>query len=44
MFRPNLENPSNKQATADLNMAELKRSDELKDLIDDTQMGLLDIE
>lgn len=44
MFRPNLENPSNKQATADLNEAESRRSDDLKDLIDDTQLGLLDIE
>jgi len=32
MFRPNLENPSNKQATADLNKAESKRSDDLKDV------------
>jgi hypothetical protein len=32
MFRPNLENPSNKQATADLNKAEMKRSDDLKDV------------
>lgn len=44
MFRPNLENPSNKQATADLNEGEIQRSDELKDLIDDVQIGLLDIE
>jgi len=32
MFRPNLENPANKQATADLNEAESKRSDLLKDV------------
>lgn len=32
MFRPNLENPSNKQATADLNEAEIRRSDQLKDV------------
>ena len=32
MFRPNLENPANKQATEDLNLAEGKRSDELKDV------------
>lgn len=44
MFRPNLENPSNKQATADLNMAESKRSDNLKDMIDDIQIDLFDIE
>lgn len=44
MFRPNLENPSNKQATADLNMAESKRSDDLKDMIDDIQIDLFDIE
>lgn len=44
MFRPNLENPANKQATEDLNLAEGKRSDELKDLIDDTQIGMLDVE
>ena len=32
MFRPNLENPANKQDTADLNKAEIKRSDLLKDV------------
>lgn len=32
MFRPNLENPSNKKATADLNEGEIQRSDDLKDV------------
>ena len=32
MFRPNLENPANKQATANLNAAETKRSDLMKDV------------
>jgi hypothetical protein len=44
MFRPNLENPANKQTTMDLNQAELQRTEQLKELIDDTQMALLEIE
>lgn len=32
MFRPNLENPANKQATEDLNKAEIARSDDLKEV------------
>lgn len=36
LFRPNLENPANKQATKELNDQELKRSEVMKDLIDET--------
>lgn len=43
-FRPNLENPANKQATAELNDAELARSATMKELIDETQVNLLAIE
>lgn len=43
-FRPNLENPANKQATKELNEAELKRSAAMKELIDDTQVQLLTVE
>jgi Domain of unknown function (DUF4456) len=32
MFRPNLENPANKDATAELNNKEIKRSDDIKDV------------
>ena len=32
MFRPNLENPANKESTAELNRNEIERSDKLKDV------------
>ena len=32
MFRPNLENPANKDATAELNNQEVKRSEDMKDV------------
>jgi hypothetical protein len=32
MFRPNLENPANKDATTELNKREIKRSDDIKDV------------
>jgi len=32
MFRPNLENPANKEMTAELNTKECKRSEKLKDV------------
>lgn len=44
LFRPNLDNPANKQATKELNEQELKRSEVMKDLIDETQVTLLNIE
>lgn len=44
MFRPNLENPANKQATQELNEKELKRSEQMKELVDETQVELLTIE
>lgn len=44
LFRPNLENPANKEATAELNQKELARFDEFNELIDDTQLNLLTIE
>lgn len=36
MFRPNLENPANKKSTEELNNREIKRSDDIKETIDDT--------
>lgn len=44
LFRPNLENPANKDATAALNQRELTRSAAMKDQIDETQVQLLTIE
>ena len=44
LFRPNLENPANKEQTKELDQQEQKRSEEFKDLIDDTQVNLLEIE
>lgn len=44
LFRPNLENPANKQSTKELNEKEEARSEKLKDMVDDTQVDLLDIE
>lgn len=44
MFRPNLENPANKDDTRKLNQKEIDRTTEFKELIDDTQLNLLDIE
>ena len=32
LFRPNLENPANKDATTELNNREIKRSDDIKDV------------
>lgn len=36
LFRPNLENPANKEATQQLNAKEQARCEEFKELIDDT--------
>lgn len=36
LFRPNLENPANKQATIDLNNKEQSRCQDFMELIDDT--------
>ena len=36
LFRPNLENPANKQVTKDLDNKERARCEEFKELIDDT--------
>lgn len=44
LFRPNLENPANKQATIELNKAEQERCQKFMALVDDTQMNLLTIE
>ena len=44
LFRPNLDNPANKQATKELNEQEQKRSEVMKELIDETQVELLNIE
>ena len=44
LFRPNLENPANKEATKELNEKEQRRCEEFKDLIDDTQLNLLTAE
>ena len=35
LFKPNLANPANKQATKELNETELKRSEEFRELVDD---------
>jgi len=43
-FRPNLENPANKLATQELNQKETERTERFKELIDDTQLKMLDIE
>jgi hypothetical protein len=32
MFRPNLENPANKEMTAELNAKEIERTEKLKDV------------
>jgi hypothetical protein len=44
LFRPNLENPANKEATQKLNAQEVQRSEEYIELIDETQLNLVDIE
>jgi hypothetical protein len=44
LFRPNLENPANKQDTIDLNNQEQKRCEEMNELIDTIQLNQLDIE
>ena len=44
LFRPNLENPANKETTKELNEQELKRQEGFNELIDDTQLELLAIE
>lgn len=43
-FRPNLENPANKIATQELNQKELERTEKFKDVLDDYQLKLLDVE
>lgn len=44
LFRPNLENPANKSLTLELNQKETERTEKFKDIIDDTQIKMLDIE
>lgn len=44
LFRPNLENPANKAITMELNQKESDRTEKFKELIDDTQLKMLDIE
>jgi len=44
LFRPNLENPANKEVTKELNEKEQQRCEEFKELIDDTQLNLLTAE
>lgn len=44
LFRPNLANPANKQHTVTLNTDESNRYEQFMELIDDTQMDLLDTE
>lgn len=36
LFRPNLENPANKTLTLELNQKENERTEQFKDIIDDT--------
>jgi len=43
-FRPNLENPANKIATLELNQKEQERTEKFKDVLDDFQLRLLDVE
>lgn len=43
-FRPNLANPANKEVTRDLDGDEVQRCERFFELIDDTQINLLDIE
>ncbi len=43
-FRPNLENPANKIATQELNQKETERTEHFKELVDDSQVKMLDIE
>lgn len=43
-FRPNLANPANKMETQKLDELETQRCAQFSDLIDDTQMDLLDVE
>lgn len=44
LFRPNLANPANKEDTQLLNTREKARTDAYMDLIDETQLNLLEIE
>jgi hypothetical protein len=43
-FRPNLENPANKIATQELNQKETERTEKFKEIIDDMQLRMLDVE
>ena len=43
-FRPNLENPANKIATLELNQKEQERTEKFKEVLDDFQLRLLDVE
>ena len=43
-FRPNLANPANKDELAELNEKEIKRSEDYKEMVDNTQLDLQDIE
>lgn len=44
LFRPNLENPANKQVAFELNTQEKERTEQLIDQIDDVQIDLFDVE
>lgn len=44
LFRPNLENPANKLATLELNQKEGERTEKFKEIIDDMQLKMLDVE
>lgn len=44
LFRPNLENPANKSLTLELNQKENERTEKFKEVVDDTQIKMLDIE
>jgi hypothetical protein len=44
LFRPNLENPANKSLTMELNQKETERTEKFKEIIDETQLKMLDIE
>jgi len=44
LFRPNLANPANMENTRALDADETNRFESFMELIDDTQMDLLDVE
>mmetsp|Transcript_39116 Transcript_39116/g.37446 ORF Transcript_39116/g.37446 Transcript_39116/m.37446 type:complete len:126 (+) Transcript_39116:3824-4201(+) len=44
LFRPNLENPANKELTEKLNESEIARTTQFKENVDDYQIKMLDLE